>query len=104
MRTADGSSDLLDADVTDVELTRLALTADPDATVGADAVSFWEVAALEAGRVPDDQLLPEWYMPAMRGPRLLHGWRRRVVWLIVIAFLTIDAYGLCSTYGWVAFG
>jgi hypothetical protein len=27
-----------------------------------------------------------------------------VVLLIIAAFLTIDAYGLCSTYGWVSFG
>jgi hypothetical protein len=35
---------------------------------------------------------------------LVHGWRRHVVILVVVAFLAIDAYGLCNTYGWVAFG
>jgi len=27
-----------------------------------------------------------------------------VVLLVILAFLVIDAYGLCNTYGWVAFG
>jgi hypothetical protein len=88
----------------DEELTVLALAADPDLEVDADAVSFWSVAGPEAGRAPEDQLLPEWYMPPMTGRRLVRGWRRRVVLLVIAAFLTIDAYGLCSTYGWVSFG
>jgi len=90
--------------VTDEELASLALAADPDAQVDADAVSFWAVAGPDAGREAADQLLPEWYMPSMTGRRLVRGWRRRVVLLIIAAFLTIDAYGLCSTYGWVSFG
>ena len=86
--------------VTEDELTALALAADPDFEVGDDAMSLWDLAASE----PDD-LLPAWYMPSpMPGARLLHGWRRRVVILIIISFLLIDAYGLCSTYGWVGFG
>jgi hypothetical protein len=45
--------------------------------------------------------LPEWYLPQpMRGVRL-SGWRRRVAVLIVAAFIAINAYGLCSTYGWI---
>jgi hypothetical protein len=44
-------------------------------------------------------------MPAAMGSgRLLRGWRRRVVLLIVASFVLINAYGLCSTYGHVAFG
>ena len=39
-----------------------------------------------------------------RGAPLLRGWRRGLVLLIVASFLLIDAYGLCNTYGWVAFG
>jgi hypothetical protein len=84
----------------DDELTALALAADPDFEVGDDALSLCDLAASE----PDD-LLPTWYMPSpMAGARLLHGWRRRVVILIIISFLLINAYGLCSTYGWVGFG
>ena len=85
--------------MTDDELTALALAADPDTEVEDDAVSLW--AATEMG--PDD-LLPAWYMPAPAGSRLLHGWRRSVVLVVIASFLLINAYGLCSTYGWVGFG
>lgn len=34
---------------------------------------------------------------------LLQGWRRRVVLLIIASFVLINAYGLCSTYGYVSF-
>ena len=84
--------------ISDDELTALALAADPDAPLSPDAVSLWDVDASEAS------LLPEWYMPApMSGRRHLTGWPRRVAWLIVVAFVLIDAYGLCSTYGSVVF-
>ena len=78
----------------DDELTALALAADPDAPLPADAVNLWELEPSEA------PLLPEWYMPApMAGRPPLTGWQRRVAWLVIAAFLVIDAYGLCSTYG-----
>jgi hypothetical protein len=38
------------------------------------------------------------------GTRLLRGWHRHVALVVIVAFLAIDAYGLCNTYGWVAFG
>jgi hypothetical protein len=39
-------------------------------------------------------------MPApMGGAPLLRGWRRRVVLLVIAAFLVITAFGLCNTYG-----
>jgi hypothetical protein len=86
--------------LTDDELTALALAADPDAEVGDDAVSVWDLDASD----PED-LLPAWYMPSpSTGRRLLHGWRRTVVLLVIASFLLINAYGLCSTYGWVGFG
>ena len=44
-------------------------------------------------------------MPGMaRSAPLLHGWRRGIVIFVVASFLLIDAYGLCNSYGWVAFG
>ena len=48
-------------------------------------------------------MLPTWYMPTpMRAPALT-GWRRHVVrWnvaLIIASFVTINAAGLCNTYG-----
>jgi hypothetical protein len=88
-----------DTRLTDDELAALALAADPDVPLGDDAVCLWDVT----GDQPDRRL-PEWYMPAPMGGRLLSGWRRRVVILIIVSFVLIDAYGLCNTYGWVHFG
>ena len=86
--------------VTDDELTELALAADPDAGVADDAVPLGEFLGAGAG----SELLPEWYMPApMGGNRVLRGWRRRIVLLIVASFVLLNAYGLCSTYGPVGF-
>ena len=83
----------------DEELSALALAADPDPSLDG-AVSFWELT----GAGPD-QRLPEWYMPApIGGGRLLRGWPRRLVILLIASFLLIDAYGLCNIYGWVSFG
>jgi hypothetical protein len=83
------------APISDDELTALALAADPDAPLPDDAVSLWEL-----DRPESDPLLPSWYMPTpMGGGRQLRGWRRRVAIVLIVAFLLIDAYGLCSTYG-----
>jgi hypothetical protein len=91
-----------DLSFTDEELSELALAADAEAGVADDAVPLGEF--LLAGG-PGEELLPDWYMPAPAGAgRLLQGWRRRVVLLIVASFLLINAYGLCSTYGHVGFG
>ena len=90
--------------LTDDELTELALAADPDAPIAADAVPLGELLAA-GGSSGGNELLPGWYMPVpMGGGRLLTGWRRRTVLVIVASFLLINAYGLCSTYGWVGFG
>jgi hypothetical protein len=87
--------------ITDDELDRLARTADPDLVLADDAVSIWDI--VDDAEAP--QLLPTWYMPApMRGRRVLRGWRRRIILTLVIAFVVINAYGLCSTYGVVRFG
>jgi hypothetical protein len=79
-------------DFTDDELTALALAADPDQPLDPDAVPMSTYLEENVG------LLPEWYMaPVMtrhirRGPQL-------VVLAVIGAFLTIEAFGLCSTYG-----
>ena len=86
--------------ISDDELTALALAADPDAEVDADAVPITEVVDFAAA-----DLLPGWYMPAAMGVRApLQGWRRRMIWLIITSFILINMYGLCSTYGHVGFG
>lgn len=79
--------------ITDEELTALALAANPHVLVPADAVPFRD------GRA-DEGLLPSWYFPSpAAGPRRVRGWRRRVVMLLVIAFVLVSASGLCCTYG-----
>jgi hypothetical protein len=82
------------ADVTDEELAALAMAADPDVALDRNARSLFEVVAT------GDPLLPEWYMPALPAGHLLaRPWQRRVVVFLVGAFLLIEAYGLCTTYG-----
>jgi hypothetical protein len=88
--------------VDDAELCAEALAADPDVTVGADAVSLWE---LTGASQPD--VLPAWYMPAPMGARVFSGWRRHLVRgnviLIIASFVAINAAGLCNTYGQLHF-
>lgn len=84
------------AGITDQELTLLALAADPDVEV-ADGPSFWELTGA-ADRSP----LPSWYMPAPFGglsSARRSPWRRPVALLLLVAFLVIEGYGLCTTYG-----
>ncbi len=94
----------VDCTLTDEELTELALAAGPDAVVADDAVPLSELLG-GTEWAGTDNLLPGWYMPPPMGAsRLLRGWRRRVVLLIVASFVLINAVGLCSTYGYVGFG
>ncbi len=77
---------------TEAELTALALSADPDGPLDDDAVPMAQYLGEQDG------LLPAWYMPtpmARTGPR----WRIPVVVAIVAAFVIIEAFGLCSTFG-----
>jgi hypothetical protein len=80
------------SDITEAELTELALAADPDAPLADDAVPL----AVYLEDAPG--LLPAWYMPSpmVRGGK---SWRVPVVLVIVAAFVIIEAFGLCSTFG-----
>lgn len=78
--------------ISDEELATLALAADPDMPIDADAAPF---GVGEAG--PD--LLPSWYMPAPRGYRRTPG-RRLAVVGVIAALLVVNGAGLCVTYGW----
>ena len=84
--------DLEPGQVSDEELTALALAASPDAPLSADAVPFY------AYDIDTPQLLPGWYMPPVLARRA-RGWRVPVVVFLVAAFLLVDAFGLCMTYG-----
>ena len=78
--------------ISDEELTALALAADPDEPLSADAVPLADYLAEGFGP------LPGWYMAPVMARH--SGRRRQVIILGVIgAFLLIEAFGLCSTYG-----
>ncbi|MFK7917120.1 MAG: hypothetical protein AB8G14_03500 [Ilumatobacter sp.] len=81
-------------EISDAELTELAMSVDPDdVVIDPDAVPF---GGLDRGAA----LLPAWYMPAPlgagSGPR---GRRSVVVAGLVLAMLVVNAAGLCVTYG-----
>jgi hypothetical protein len=78
--------------VSDEELAALAMAADPHAPLDEDAVPISVYLSASSMRLPD------WYMPPVmvRGCRR---WRVPVVLGIVGAFLIIEAFGLCSTFG-----
>jgi hypothetical protein len=79
--------------LSEVELTALALAADPDAPLSDDAVPLSQHLAQFAGAA-----LPQWYMP----PAMAHGgskWRVPVIGTIIAAFVLIEGLGLCNTYG-----
>jgi hypothetical protein len=79
--------------LSDEELTRLAMDADPDAPLSSDAIPLSLHLAQLAGSA-----LPEWYMaPAMA--RSGRRWRTPIVVAIIAAFLLIEALGLCNTFG-----
>jgi hypothetical protein len=84
--------ELSEAELTEAELTELALAADPDAPMSDDAVPL-SVYLREA-----PGLLPSWYMPSPMA-RTGKSWRIPVVLVIVAAFVIIEAFGLCSTFG-----
>lgn len=91
----------LDADVDDVatftddELAALALAVERDPEVDADGPSLWELSEPQTVA-----LLGSWYLPtAHAGTRRLRGWRRQAALVAVVAFVGIDAVGLCATYG-----
>jgi hypothetical protein len=82
--------------ISDEELAAEALAARPEALPD-DAVPWTEVVDADTQGL---DLLPGWYMPPpMIGGRLLDGWRRRLALIVIVAFLAINAAGLCSTYG-----
>lgn len=82
------------------ELTALALAADPDIVLPDDAVPFR--GGLDEG---GGGLLPDWYMPAPTGAVYgRRGWRRVVAVSAVVAFVVLNAAGLCSIYGWITVG
>jgi hypothetical protein len=81
-----------DDELTDDELTALALACDPDEPLDPDATPLDLYSHQSFG------LLPGWYMPPVTAGRTRR-WQTPVVVAIIAAFLLIDALGLCITYG-----
>ena len=81
--------------LSDDELTALALAADPVASVD-PSMTPWH-GAWASGPL----LIPEWYMPRPSSTS-----RRRgaliVIGVVLAGFLTIDAFGLCITSGFLS--
>ena len=94
LNLGDGEVEIVEDPISDEELTELALAADPDAPVESDAKPFL------VGQRENASVLPQWYMPPAISRRI-GGWRVGVIVTIVMAFLAIDAVGLCMTYGQV---
>ncbi|MGA2837667.1 MAG: hypothetical protein ABSF84_13815 [Acidimicrobiales bacterium] len=80
--------------LTDEELCELALSAEPGLPPADDAVPLSVYLGQVAG------LLPAWYMPTPTS-RARSRWRLPVVLVLVAAFVIIEAFGLCSTFGQV---
>jgi hypothetical protein len=82
----------------DDELAELAMAADPDAPLDAEAVPLSVFLGRVAPMVSGLPMLPPWYMPPASTARASR-WRTVIVLAIVVALIAIDAWGLCSTYG-----
>ncbi len=80
--------------LTEDELVELALAAEPTTVPTDDAVPMADYLGHADG------LLPDWYMPTPM-TRVSPPWRLPVVLALVAAFLVIEAFGLCSTFGQV---
>jgi hypothetical protein len=76
----------------DEELTALALAANADEPLSPDAVP------LDLYTAGGGDFLPAWYMPPVTARRVRR-WRVPMVWVLVAAFLLVDAFGLCICYG-----
>ncbi len=81
----------VETEISDEELTALALAADPDTPLAADAQP-WQVARTST--------LPDSYLPAAsRRSRPQTPIRTATVVVVIAAFLAITVLGFCATYG-----
>lgn len=78
-------------EMTDEELTAMALAADPDVLLDASAVPLTDDE-------PFPELLPSWYMP-VPSARARKPWQKVAGLTVIMAFVIINALGCCITYG-----
>ena len=86
--------DVDDYEITDDELTALALAAEAGSPFADDAVAWRSF-------VPDgdgEPLLPDWYMP-VAASRARRDWRAMVAVAIAVGLVLINAFAICVTYG-----
>jgi hypothetical protein len=95
MDQSDQSPVIVREPMSDEELTALALSADPNAPLDPNAVPWYSALALQRG------LLPDWYMPIPSASHRGKG-TRIVIGVLVVGFLTIGAFGLCITSGFLS--
>jgi hypothetical protein len=81
--------------LSDEELTALALAADPNAPIDANAVPW------RGGPASHQSLLPDWYMPSPIAVRHSRATQFTIIFIIA-GFLLIDAFGLCITSGFLS--
>jgi hypothetical protein len=79
-------------EISDEELTALALSADPGSPFADDAVPM---RSLQAEGEP---LLPDWYMP-VDASRARHDWRTVVAIALAVGLVLCNAFAICVTYG-----
>ena len=84
--------DLDEFEISDEELTALALAADPDAPIADDAVP------VRSPQAEGEPLLPSWYMP-VSASRARRDWRAVVAIAIAVGLVLINAFAICVTYG-----
>jgi hypothetical protein len=78
----------------------LAFVADGTEVGGADLTDdeLTDLVPLALYSSQSPGFLPMWYMPPVVA-RAAGGWRRPLVFVLIAAFLAIDGFGLCITYG-----
>jgi len=86
--------DVDDYEITDEELTALALAADPGSPFADDAVPWRSLGHDGEG----DPLLPDWYMPAAASSAR-GDWRAVVAVAIALGLFLVNAFAICVTYG-----
>jgi hypothetical protein len=80
--------------ISDEELTRLALGADPHPLIDVSVAPWRPASDTLTG------LLPDWYMPTPSGRHRGTG-AKVAIGVIVASFVLINALGLCITYGFL---
>jgi hypothetical protein len=81
-----------DFEITDEELTALALAAVPNEPFADDAVPIQSLLA------DGEALLPQWYMP-VSASRARRDWRSRVSISLAVGLVFISSFGICVTNG-----